>query len=182
MKQSTRLIAAAALVLALAAAPAGAETKTLAQVDLCVSRVDFDDFTDELSHVAIWCFGDDSDKSVVLGVNPEEPYLIFFDQGRKWRVPEDGAEVELVYRFDDLPAVTIKASWVAQHERAETPVSLDEAEAILDGLLTADRLIYRIGGRAANILSIDLTGDRMPLWEAAAEYVAELVKDDQEGL
>ena len=54
-------------------------------------------------------------------------------------------------------------------------VDIKDAQAFLETMLTADRVIYRIGGDQTRILVVPLTGDRTPLYEAAFEYVTELL-------
>ena len=119
MKRSTRRTMVTALAaLALASWPAGAEQEYLGNVGLCWSSANFDDFTDELSHVVLRCFGDTSyNQSVLVGVNTSGPYLLFFDIGRQWHVPDDRAAVDLIYRFDDQPAVSMRGVWNANHEK-----------------------------------------------------------------
>lgn len=178
MKRPIRRMAGAAVfVLLLAALPVTAETETIANVGWCWSIANFDEFTDDLSYVFVRCWnGEDHTKSVLLGINTTTPYLMFFDEGREWQVPNDQAEVLVTYRFDDHPAVSVKATWIAQLERAELGIGLSQAEEFMDALFSADRLIYRVGREPAYIHTIELSGDRAALMDAAAEYVAELIE------
>ena len=167
----------AVFALMLVAVPATAETEIVANVGWCWAGANFDAFTDELSHVAVQCWnGEDQTKSVLLGINSTSPYLMFFDEGREWQVPDDRAEVLVTYRFDDQPAVSVKATWIAQFERAELSISLSQAEEFMRALFSADRLIYRIGAEPASIHGIELSGDRSALIDGAAEYVDELIE------
>ena len=178
MKRPIRMMAVVTtFVLMLGALPATAESETVANVGWCWAVANFDDFTDELSYVFVRCWnGEDHTKSVLLGINSTTPYLMFFDEGREWKVPDDQGEVLVTYRFDDQPAVSVKATWIAQLERAELSISLSQAEEFMRALFSANRLIYRVGPEPAYIHGIELSGDRSALMDGAAEYVDELIE------
>ena len=97
-------------------------------------------------------------------------------------MPDDNADVQVTYRFDDQPAVLVTGSWDAQYERANSiRISLGEAEAFLEALLSADRLIYRIGRSGSTIHRITLTEDRSSLMDEAAEHVMKMIEMGAEG-
>ena len=175
MKHCTALAVSVALALA---APATAENVVQVYAGSCFSGASYDDFTDELQIAYISCYEDSSVTyyNVVLAINPSGPYVVFVDPEREWRVPEDGEEVDLVYRFDDQSAVFLTDSWEEELERVIVNLSIDQAQTFLDALLTADRLIYRIGSsRQDTTHVITLSGDRQAMYDAVAESVKELL-------
>ena len=125
----------------------GLQYGTLLVGNGCLVRTATDDFTDAVSHL-LQC-------GTIRKIRGGAGDMMVFCTAEQWgaavEAPAFGAgSVEVTYRFDDQPAV---------HEQWEydegLAVSTGAADPILDGLATADRLVFRVGrGETTEIIGL----------------------------
>ena len=116
------------------------------RVDGGLVRSSADDFTDAYQSSFLLITGEDG--TVRLNHFSGGAFQVFFfDQGREYELPDDGADVEVVFRVDSLEAVTLTASWWTRHELAWVAVPEVWVEELADMVLGAETILYRIGSR-----------------------------------
>ena len=159
-----------ALVLVLAV---GSVTPCLAKVsgeDFTVEgglvRGFVDDFTDAYQSSFLLINGEDGANVRVNHLSGGEFQVTFFDQEREYDLPDDGADVEVVFRVDSLEAVTLTASWWTRHNLAWVAVPEVWVEELADMVLGAETILYRIGSRG-EVLRVRLPAE---LPEMIAEF------------
>ena len=173
MKMLRTLVAA--LLLAAVAWMAGAREKVIASDGNCYAAISIDEFTDETTHAGLVC------SEFVMGVSDNGPYLLFYDRGREWYVPDDATQVETIFRIDDRPPVTLVTTWSAKREMADSGyLDMQLATEMMNALHTAETLIFRIGpnGDIRRVSFPEAGLER--LFAEMADYIDEFVEANRE--
>ena len=125
-----------------------------------------DDFTDAYQNTFLLIDGEDGTGVRVNHFSGGEFQVYFFDQEREYELPDDGADVEVVFRVDSLEAVTLTASWWTRHDLAWVVVPEVWVEELADMVLGAETIVYRIGSRGG-VLRVSVPAE---LPELIAEF------------
>ena len=126
-----------------------------------------DDFTDAYTLTYLLIDGEEAGSAVRLNHLSDGGFSVsFYDQGREYALPDDGAAVEVVFRVDSLEAVTLTASWWTRHDLAWVVVPEVWVEELADMVLGAETIVYRIGSRGG-VLRVSVPAE---LPELIAEF------------
>ena len=110
-----------------------------------IVRSHVDDFTDAYSSTVLAFWGPGG--SITVTHWPGRFEIRFIDSDREYQVPDDKTSVEVVFRVDDLEAITLTATWWDQHELAWVEVSESWLLEMADMFRSAETILYRIGPR-----------------------------------